>query len=163
MATISSNFFTGKIALHVQLTAKLPYYALHILTTDALSLFIRAGNYWWVSHQMGEEDGFMRAEVGRNTRGCLRSKAGSFPQQAAGSHKTTLWSAVVIRQQNQQVNLFVKTMQCPYCNFCRHQQLSWKISCSIVVIFIDIPFVRRVPVLGAEKQVRHFFRPTQPA
>ena len=63
MATISSNFFTGKIALHVQLTAKLPYYALHILTTDALSLFIRAGNYWWVSHQMGEEDGFMRAEV----------------------------------------------------------------------------------------------------
>ena len=64
MATISSNFFTGEIALHVQVTAKLPYYALHILTTDALSLFIRAGNYWWVSHRMGEEDGFMRAEVG---------------------------------------------------------------------------------------------------
>ena len=49
---------------------------------------------------------------GRNTRGCLRSKAGSFSQQAAGSQETILWSAVVIHQQNQQVNLLSKR-----CNF----------------------------------------------
>ena len=26
-------------------------------------LFIRAGNHWWVSDQLGGEDGFMRAAV----------------------------------------------------------------------------------------------------
>ena len=32
--------------------------------TDAISSFIRVGNHWWVSDQLGKEGGYMRAEVG---------------------------------------------------------------------------------------------------
>ena len=35
-------------------------------------------------------------------------------RQASGLQETKRWSAVVTRQQNQQVNLFIKTMQYPY-------------------------------------------------
>ena len=33
-------------------------------STNGLSLFIRAGNHWWVSNQLGKKGGHMRAEVG---------------------------------------------------------------------------------------------------
>ena len=36
--------------------------------TDRLSPFIRAGNHWWVSDQLGKEDGHMRAEVGEENK-----------------------------------------------------------------------------------------------
>ena len=44
--------FNYKIALQLSIHA------------DGLSLFIRAGNHWWVSDQLGKKGGYMRAEVG---------------------------------------------------------------------------------------------------
>ena len=64
--TICSGFFTGDIALQCHwvhfIVRLLQCRNLHKLKHSPL--VIRAGNHWWVSDQLGKEDGFMRAEVG---------------------------------------------------------------------------------------------------
>ena len=43
---------------------KTRFFAMLCTHSGSLSLFIRAGNFWYVSDQLGEEAGFLRAKVG---------------------------------------------------------------------------------------------------
>ena len=42
---------------------KTRFFAMLCTHTGSLSLFIRAGDFWYVSDQLGEEAGYLRAEV----------------------------------------------------------------------------------------------------
>ena len=63
MLTVTIEFIIDSCLITLTIVQRISEKQMFTLPHNQLSLLLRAGDHWWVSEQVGEKDGYLKAEV----------------------------------------------------------------------------------------------------